>query len=273
MIDVLWGRRGSVAGFVVVLVLVSGGLAGVTRAALRVEQEQLVQKARADRSDNLRLALWRLDSRISTILAREDSRPFNHFTAVFAPPAAYDASGTPWPSGSVLEPSPQLNAELPSWMLLHFQTDARGWESPQVLSSGLRRWLGRATGKTQPLNATPKRTRLLAELGKSLPVETLLSHARRNTRPADVSDRTLLARMGNTLEMVGNDVYRNNNEGGQGWQEFAQRAGNQSKLVNNYNSISPERVNKEVALLNSCRNGEEWLIQTPLTSPPRSMSR
>ncbi len=265
MIDVLWGRRGSVAGFVVVLVLVSGGLAGVTRAALRVEQEQLTQKAMSDRSDSLRLALWRLDSRISTILAREDSRPFNHFAAVFAPPAAYDASGSPWPSGSVLESSPLLNAELPSWMLLHFQTDARGWESPQVLSPSLRRWLSRATGKTQPLNTTPERDRLLGELGKSLPVETLLAHARRHTSPAIVSDRTLLPRPVNSLEVVGNDAYRNNNEGGQGSQEFFQRAGNQSKLVNNYNTQNSLNVDKEVALLNFCRNGEEWLIQTPQT--------
>ena len=265
MIDVLWGRRGSVAGFVVVLVLVSGGLAGVTRAALRVEREQLTQKAQADRSDNLRLALWQLDSRIGTFLAREDSRPFNHFSAVFAPPAAFDATGTAWPSGSVLEPSPLLNAELPPWMLLHFQADARGWESPQVLSAGLRSWLVRASGRKQPPNATPDRDRLLRELGKSLPVQSLFDHARLHTSPVVVRDRILLAQAFQNNDAANSLAIKDSKESGQRWQEFYQRAGNQSKLglANNYRL--PERVDKDIAFFNSYRNGEEWLIQTPLT--------
>ena len=114
------------------------GTGWATRAALGLEQDQLLQQAQAEHAERLRLALWRLDSRIRAILAREDSRPFNHYSAIFAPPLALDAGGTPAPPGSVLEPSPLLHAELPPWMLLHFQTDDHGWESPQVLSNALR---------------------------------------------------------------------------------------------------------------------------------------
>jgi signal transduction histidine kinase len=267
MIDALWDKRGSVAGFVLVLALVGGGLAGVTRAALRVEEQQRTQQARAERSDNLSLALSRLDGRISTILAREDSRPFNHFSAVFAPPTAFDASGTPWPSGSVLEPSPLLNAELPSWMLLHFQADSRGWESPQVLSAGLRKWLARASGKNGPVNATPRRERLLAELVDSLPAETLLTRARQHTSPAIVRDRILLARAAQANDLTNNTMAnRDYKDSGQGINEFSTRAGDKSRLASPYNNMQNyQLIDKQIALLNSCRNGEEWLIQTPLS--------
>jgi signal transduction histidine kinase len=268
MIDTLWNKRGSVAGFALVLALVGGGLAGVSRAALRVEEEQLTQKARSDRSDILRLALWRLDSRISNILAREDSRPFNHFSAVYAPPAAYTASGFACPTGSVLEPSPLLNVELPSWMLLHFQTDVRGWESPQVLSPGLRRWLARASGRTPPANATPERERLLADLGKSLPVETLLTHARRHTSPVVFRDRILLAKAAQAGNLINNDMQGQGANSAPATQEFYQRAGGQSKLALPYNNSNylELRVDKDLALLNFCRNGEEWLNQANATS-------
>src|SRR5262249_23612863 len=100
-------RRGMVA-FAVICLLVAGGLGWGPPPALLLEQEQRLQQARGEHAERLRLALWRLDSRIRTILAREDSRPFNHFSAIFAPPLALDSAGTPVPPGSVLEPSPLL---------------------------------------------------------------------------------------------------------------------------------------------------------------------
>ncbi len=48
-----------------------------------------------------------------------------------------------------------------------------------------------------------------------------------------------------------------------GRNEFNYRLGQQSKLVNP--PVQEARVSKDVALLNSCRNGEEWLAVPPLT--------
>ena len=62
------------------------------------EQERLEEQAHAEHADKLRLALWRLDARIRNVLAREDSRPFNHYSAVFAPPLALDAAGAALPA-------------------------------------------------------------------------------------------------------------------------------------------------------------------------------
>lgn len=113
--------------YLLIVVLVFGGLGWVTAAALRVE-----------RSDQLRLALWRLDSRVSPALAREDSRPFQHFDPLYIPLPALQRNGTTCATGTVLVASPLLSASLPDWMLVHFQATAgSAWRSPQVPSNGL----------------------------------------------------------------------------------------------------------------------------------------
>ena len=61
-------------------------------------------------SDTMRLALWRLDSRVAPALAREDSRPYQHYDPLFVPLPVMDMEGKALPPGSVLEPSPLLNA-------------------------------------------------------------------------------------------------------------------------------------------------------------------
>src|SRR5262249_18737744 len=152
--------------------LVLGGLGWVTAAALRLEQEQ--QELR-----NLRLALWRLDSRIAPILAQEDSRPYSHYSAIHAPSAAFSNNGMTFPPGSVLEPSPLLSADLPPWMLLHFQADEEsGWASPQVLSSALSARLDNKQAKVALKNVTPERARILRELSGQLSTQRVLAELR-----------------------------------------------------------------------------------------------
>jgi signal transduction histidine kinase len=57
--------------YAAVLVLVIGGLAAVTATALRVERAQQSAQAEAELGTKTRLALWRLDTRLYTDLARE----------------------------------------------------------------------------------------------------------------------------------------------------------------------------------------------------------
>ncbi|MFO0841372.1 MAG: HAMP domain-containing sensor histidine kinase [Gemmataceae bacterium] len=253
----LLGKAGAVAAFAAISLLVAGGLGWATGAALRLEREQLDQQAQAEHAEKLRLAMWRLDSRIRAILAREDSRPFNHYSAIFAPPLTIDSAGTPAAPGSVLEPSPLLNTDLPPWMLLHFQADARGWESPQVLSPTLRRWLTARPGSVSLANVTPARQELLAELRRDLRPETFLAQARQHAGETRLHDRVVLARQQEEQSPYGNslqDVKVLNNT----WSDFASRGGAQSKLNYAFRQ-NEQRVAKDVALLNACRNGEEWL--------------
>jgi signal transduction histidine kinase len=140
--------------------LVAGGLAWATRQALELEH-----------ADTIRLALWRLDSRIFPVLAREDSRPVAHYESLYPPVPALDRKGKQIPLGAVLVPSPLLNAELPDWLALHFVIDAKnGWRSPQVPDDALAERLKATPAGISIINATPARRERLHELSAQMPV-------------------------------------------------------------------------------------------------------
>ncbi|HVS37441.1 MAG TPA: hypothetical protein VMS17_17900, partial [Gemmataceae bacterium] len=183
----LRGKFGGAAAFLVICGLVAGGLGWATAAALRLENEQLTEHADAAREQQIRLALWRLDSYVAPLLAVEDGRPFNQYSAVFAAPLAFDNHGLPRPPGAVVEPSPLLSADLPDWMLLHFQLDAAtGWESPQAPSVNISHVLQNPSIKTTLIitNATKARTDLLEELKRGLPPADLIAAVRERVSPA-----------------------------------------------------------------------------------------
>ena len=96
------GFPGRLVFFLVIASLVAGGLGWVTSAALRLEREQAQARADADLAVNLHLALWRLDSRVSPILAREDSRPYHHYSVIFPPGLSFRNDGACMPSGTVV---------------------------------------------------------------------------------------------------------------------------------------------------------------------------
>jgi signal transduction histidine kinase len=213
------GRRPGLAGFAFVCALVVGGLGWATQAALRLEQEQAETRARAEQAEKsrlwqrdrerqldshrkedeqraaqaqaefaarLRLALWRIDSRIAPFLAREENRPYSHYAALFAPSVVLDSSGTAYDEAQVLEPSPLLNAALPEWQLLHFQVTAEAdwvspwaspWASPQVPPEDKVQQL--VKNNLPLVNVTRDRRRLLRELAEVGLVAQLFGQLRR----------------------------------------------------------------------------------------------
>jgi signal transduction histidine kinase len=164
------GRRllsplGGLCIFVLIAALVGGGLGWVTRAALKVETAEREATARADAAAKERLALWQLDSRLFPTLAVENGRPYAQYFSLYIPhPVAIDDKGNVNNPGRV--PSPLLSAELPDWMLLHFQLDPeKGWFSPQVLPETVADKLQQQLGDEVALsNYTPVRKNLLQEL-------------------------------------------------------------------------------------------------------------
>jgi signal transduction histidine kinase len=79
--------------YAVVLVLVIGGLAAVTMTALRVEAAQQSAQAEAQLATKTRLALWRLDTRLYTDLAREADDLPGHYRVRL--PADFRVSRSP----------------------------------------------------------------------------------------------------------------------------------------------------------------------------------
>jgi signal transduction histidine kinase len=156
---------GGLCVFLLIVALVAGGLGWVTRAALAVEDAERDATARADASAKERLALWQLDSRLFPTLAVENGRPYAQYFSLYIPhPVALDDKGNLNNPGRV--PSPLLSAELPDWMLLHFQLDPeKGWYSPQVPPDGVADTLRKQFGDDLSIvNDTPTRRRLLVEL-------------------------------------------------------------------------------------------------------------
>src|SRR5262249_38316068 len=94
--------------------------------------------------------------------------------------------------GPALVPSPLLDADLPPWMRLHFQADADGWESPQVLSPALQKHLRCKGSEVALVNVTEARRRLLEQLAHDLPGSSVLASARKHAGATSLRDRTLL---------------------------------------------------------------------------------
>lgn len=143
----LFGPVSGPIAFFLVATLVFAGLGWVTYSALGVERSQRESAARAELGNNLRVALWQLDTRMLPSLAGEDSRPYYHY----APP---DPAATPL-----------FTASLSDWMKLHFQLDpVKGWTSPLVPDSATCNLVREAWAEVSPHNMSPERAQVLNDL-------------------------------------------------------------------------------------------------------------
>ena len=107
----------------------------VSITALRLDQAQQLTQQQAEFEERVRLALWRMDSSLVSLLVEESARPASAYQAFYGPQRAYTKGGTQLKQGDVLMPSPLL-AYTSSNILLHFQMQADGQvTSPEVPSA------------------------------------------------------------------------------------------------------------------------------------------
>jgi signal transduction histidine kinase len=175
----------SILAFLAISVLLLGGLAWATRAALKLEEEHRLTAAnseqserlfqlRKERADRLRLVLWRLDSRMVPSLAREESRPYPQYLPLYTPFPAVTGAGVACAPGDFFLPSPLLTAEIPDWMTLHFQVDdTRGWTSPQVIPDEIQKKLRKQPIELAMNNVTDSRASLLKDLAERYPADSI----------------------------------------------------------------------------------------------------
>lgn len=170
----LRGKWSGLLGLLVIAGLVGGGLGWVTLAALRLEQEQIDARAEAERSNKLRLALWRLDSRIVTDLAKEAGRPYHHYSVSDAWRLAASNTGkAQWFAGLDLVPLPE--ADSPPWMLRHFLLSWESdWKSPNVLRDTIVKCLNVTTEKVGQTNEDRVPQQVVAELANDSNFRKLL---------------------------------------------------------------------------------------------------
>jgi signal transduction histidine kinase len=123
-------RRGWIAWvvYVVAALLVLEGLAWASYRLIELERAQRIAEAEAQAEQRLRLALWRMDSYVFPILAREAARPYFHYLPGYAANAPYDLAWDVGDAGA-RTPSPLsgLNALDPTDPFrLHAQLDRDG---------------------------------------------------------------------------------------------------------------------------------------------------
>ncbi len=107
------------------------GLAGfaalvwVSLTLIEIDRRESTAAARAAIEENVRLALWRMDSALLPILGRENARPPGEYRPFYPVTGAVTPSLDPLPPQSVLLPSPLLESDLPM-VRLHFELSPSG---------------------------------------------------------------------------------------------------------------------------------------------------
>jgi signal transduction histidine kinase len=165
-------------GLCLVVVLVAMGWSSAI--VLRLERAETVAQAQAALEENARLALWRMDSTLTPLLARESARPYFQYRSFYPAERAYSNMFAEPATGNLL-PSPLLR-ETPSTVILHFQLAPRGQvTSPQVPEGPL--WeLAASRGLVAPASLT-RGTQRLAELRLVIGETSLLEEAAREQPP------------------------------------------------------------------------------------------
>ncbi len=132
-------RPGTIwAGAGVCLVVVLVTMAWISIEARRLERLEAEGWLEADRGERVRLALWRMDSLLAPLFAREVARPYFQYTAFYPAQRAYNRMFAQIQAGEVLVPSPLLTFRSP-FVKLHFQIDPDGaLTSPQAPSGNMR---------------------------------------------------------------------------------------------------------------------------------------
>jgi signal transduction histidine kinase len=195
--------RGGLIVFLLIAGLVGGGLGFMTVAVLRLEREQQEARAQADLASNLRLAILHLDSCVIPDLAREEGRLYNHYSFISRHPRTLVQRNQKLvPDATVLQMSPLLTAELPDWMLLHFQADESGWSSPQVPPAQLVEMLRKYSPLKDFRNRTKERASLLDELKTHLAAKTLLTALDARSHPPSAADGPVLLAQDNFNKQV-----------------------------------------------------------------------
>ena len=127
-----------IAIFLVCFAVVLAAMGWVSANVLRLHAREQTATAQADLEERARLALWRMDSVLGTLIARENGRAYSAYTPFYPIERAYTTSLAPIVYGELLAPSPML-VEHPPFVWLYFQFEPGGAvTSPEVPSGEMR---------------------------------------------------------------------------------------------------------------------------------------
>jgi len=120
------------------MAIVLGAIGWISLAVLRLDRSEVEARRRAVVEENVRLALWRMDSAVAPLIAEENARPYFDYSPFYPAERAYTRMFAKIERGDVLMPSPLLTSQSPH-VLIHFQVGPKGeLTSPQVPKGNMR---------------------------------------------------------------------------------------------------------------------------------------
>jgi signal transduction histidine kinase len=141
--------------FCIALGIVLTAMGWVSLEAVRLDRAAVRARQTAAREDTIRLAMWRMDSLLSALLAEESARSPLAYTAFRPAEAAYSNMFAPVKSGDVLLPSPLLT-QRSRFVYIHFQINPDNtFVSPQAPT-------GNMLDLAEELHTTPDETQKAA---------------------------------------------------------------------------------------------------------------
>lgn len=169
--------------FILCWSLVLGAMYWVSHTVYRLELAETRARAQTVLEENVRLALWRMDSALATLIAQENARPYFCYTPFYPAERAYTRMFAQIRAGEILIPSLLLTQSVPH-ILLHFQFAPDGsLLSPQVPMHNMRdlaemRYssgdkIEKATQKLVILRQGLTREKILAGLGSAMEGEAV----------------------------------------------------------------------------------------------------
>lgn len=118
-------------GFGAVAMALLAVVSWLTIVLVRLDRDEVDARRQAFVHERLRLALWRMDSWLAPVLAREGLRPASDYRAFPSATTAWTRGFSRLGPNDVVTRSPLLGVESPLFAL-HFELSANGLTSPQV---------------------------------------------------------------------------------------------------------------------------------------------
>ena len=120
------------------LTAVLAAMGWVSLTVLDLEEERTAAGRRAALEEDVRLALWSIDSAAAPLIAQESTRPYFVFRSFYDAGGPDESSQDSQPASINLQPSVLLTQDVP-YIALHFQIDPDGaLTSPQAPTGPLR---------------------------------------------------------------------------------------------------------------------------------------
>lgn len=258
-------------GFAICLGVVLAAMGWISNSVLRLDAAESENHRHAILEENVRLALWRMDSALAPLIAQESARTYFAYRPFYPAERAYNRMFAELDFGEVLMPSDLLNRASPL-VLLHFQFDPEGkLTSPQV-PTGNELDLAEGAQITTWQEVATSRERL-CELQKQLDRKQLIV-ALQNDTPLPATPLPSTVQLADTLQsgvqQLQQQIELNPNEGQQGAQQNVQRQVLQTDNNDQFarNSVEFNKRAQSTRLGNGYRGGNDLQYAVPQGANP-----